>query len=167
MSKTQLKKELQSMDAEQMRELVLDLYTARKDFKDYFEFFIDPDVEKLTEKYTLAIDKELHRQRRGYLATRFSTIRKTVKEYESYGIGADHVLRLMCHVLKTAVDNERCFYVKPAFMNGIEKTAADILKYGNKHLLFDAALAAVHEAATKASYVVRHRLHDMLEELQD
>ena len=46
MSKTSLKKELSGYTKEQLIEVVLDLYAARKDVKDYFDFFLDPNSKK-------------------------------------------------------------------------------------------------------------------------
>ena len=43
MSKIQLKKELQTMEAPQLREMILEAYSARKEIKEYFEFFLNPD----------------------------------------------------------------------------------------------------------------------------
>ncbi len=40
MSKTTLKKELQSLNADQLRELILETYSARKDFREYFELLL-------------------------------------------------------------------------------------------------------------------------------
>ena len=49
MSKLQLKKEIQKLERHQLEQMVLDAYAARKETKEYFEFFLNPDVEKLTE----------------------------------------------------------------------------------------------------------------------
>ena len=51
MSKALLKKELEKMSASQLRHLILETYEARKEFKEYFEFFLNPDAGKLREKY--------------------------------------------------------------------------------------------------------------------
>ena len=59
MSKTTLKRELVNMDKEQLIELILEVYAARKDAKEYFEFFLNPDVGKLLDKYELAVSKNL------------------------------------------------------------------------------------------------------------
>ena len=49
MSKIQLKKELQTMEAPQLREMILEAYSARKEIKEYFEFFLNPDIEHLLD----------------------------------------------------------------------------------------------------------------------
>lgn len=65
MSKAQFKKELAGLEKEQLVEMMVDLYSRRKDFKEYFEFFLNPDVKKLTAKYHDLISKELARVKRG------------------------------------------------------------------------------------------------------
>lgn len=50
MSKTKLKKYLSSLDHDQIMQVVLDLYDARKDAKEYLEYYMEPDEEKETEK---------------------------------------------------------------------------------------------------------------------
>lgn len=43
MSKAALRKELVKMSQEQLVTLILDLYSARPQAKEYFEFFLSPD----------------------------------------------------------------------------------------------------------------------------
>lgn len=50
MSKAKLKKYLQTLPQEQLVEIILDLYNARKEAKEYLEFFLEPDQEKALEK---------------------------------------------------------------------------------------------------------------------
>lgn len=51
MSKAKLKKYLQSLSQEQLVQVVLDLYSARKEAKEYLEFFMDPNEEDALERY--------------------------------------------------------------------------------------------------------------------
>ena len=50
MSKTKLKKYLQTLTQEQIIQVVMDLYDARKDAKEYLEFFMNPDSAAALEK---------------------------------------------------------------------------------------------------------------------
>ncbi len=50
MSKATLKKELKNFDADQLREILLDLYSARKESKEYPDFFVDHDIDAMIEK---------------------------------------------------------------------------------------------------------------------
>lgn len=50
MSKASLKKYLSSLDKDQLLQVILDLYDARKDAREYLEFFLNPDSESAYEK---------------------------------------------------------------------------------------------------------------------
>lgn len=57
MSKATLKKVLKNMNADQLREVICELYEVRPEAKEYLEFWIDPDIAKESEKYRLRIFK--------------------------------------------------------------------------------------------------------------
>ncbi|MDE5643478.1 MAG: hypothetical protein K2I56_08295, partial [Muribaculaceae bacterium] len=65
MSKAKLKKELELMSREQLIDIILNVYSARKEAKEYFEFFLNPDSDALLEKYRELVKKEVIRAKRG------------------------------------------------------------------------------------------------------
>lgn len=87
MSKLQLKKELQHLDAEKLRELILEVYSSRKEFKEYFDFYLNPDVEKLYHRYFDLMIKEFRRSKWSYSKARVSVLKKQLKEFESFSPG--------------------------------------------------------------------------------
>lgn len=81
------------MEAPQLREMILEAYSARKEIKEYFEFFLNPDIEHLLDKYQTIILKELRRTKRGsYSKARISFIRKQIKEFSSFQPGYEALL---------------------------------------------------------------------------
>lgn len=124
------------MDADQLRELILDVYSARKEAKEYFEFFLDPDVDKLRDKLWTVIEKELNRTKRRQLAARFSHITAQLKYFESMGIEAERMLGFMLRTLTLAVFLECRFYAAPSYVNGIVRLFGQTVKYADAHLLF-------------------------------
>lgn len=64
MSKTSLKKTLNSLTRDQIMEVVLDLYEARKEAREYLEYFISPDERGMAEKTIATISKEFSPTRR-------------------------------------------------------------------------------------------------------
>ena len=58
MSKAKLKKYLQTLSKEQVIEVMLELYDARKEAKDYLEFYLTPDSNAELEKCKKAIRQE-------------------------------------------------------------------------------------------------------------
>lgn len=139
MSKTQLKKELATLDREQLTSLILELYDARKEAKAYFEFFINPDLDKLTERFQADIAKEMSRGKYTKSTARLSRVRTSIRDYASYGVPAEAVLSLMAYSLKLGLQVERAKYVSKTFMSGMVRLASDILKEGDKRLMFDYA----------------------------
>ena len=58
MSKAKLKKHLLSLTKEQITDIVLELYDARKEAKDYLEFYLAPNCNAELEKSKKAIRNE-------------------------------------------------------------------------------------------------------------
>ena len=150
MSKTHLKKELANLDKEQLVQIILDAYSARKEVKSYFDFFADPDVEKLTEKYRAAIDKEINRGKYNKSTARISRIRSAIREYASFGVNIESVIELMVYTLKMGLRVERAKYVSKTFSTGMVRLAEDILKTGDKNAVFDSTFKLLEEALSGA-----------------
>lgn len=137
MSKTQLKKELKNFDREQLTQLVLDLYSARKETREYLEFFMNPDVEKLTDKYHTAINHELMRGTWRRSKARISTLKNFVKDFESFGVDAQQVVDMRCYLLTQAMLVESVRDLPPAFEKSMPLYVEQSLAYGDAHALFD------------------------------
>ena len=52
MSKVALKKYLNTLQKGDIVEMVLDLYDARKEAKEYLEYFLNPDEEEKLKEYS-------------------------------------------------------------------------------------------------------------------
>ena len=57
MSKAKLKKYLQTLSKEQVIEVMIELYDARKEIKEYLEFYLAPDSNAELEKCKKLSDK--------------------------------------------------------------------------------------------------------------
>lgn len=60
MSKAQLKKHLSTLTKEQVIEVILKLYDARKEAKEYLEFYLNPDEDAKLEEYKRIIRDEFY-----------------------------------------------------------------------------------------------------------
>lgn len=141
MSKLTLKKELKNLSAEQLSEIILDCYSARKEFTEYFEFFLNPDVQKLTDKYTEKLKKEILRaRRRGYCSARISHVKKMIKEYSSFNPGATHVIDLMFETIALLVMAEKLYYFTETLNKGTLKLVEAVIEYADKHFEFEYAV---------------------------
>jgi len=137
--KSALKKELFSLDREQLIQLILDLYSARKEAKTYFDFFLNPDVDKLYEKYRIAIEKELDRSRRHRSTARISRIRASIKEFASFDPGAEAVVNLMIYTIKAALIIQYRREFSRTLLMGMGKLCKDCLEYADRNEIYSYA----------------------------
>lgn len=94
MSKAQLKKQLNSLEKSQIIEMVIELYDARKEAKEYLEFYLNPDEDKKLEEFKKIIQKEFYPSR-GEPKTRFSVCRKAVTDFMNMKPAPEKVADLM------------------------------------------------------------------------
>ena len=82
MSKATVKKILMSMQKEELIGMVLEMYDARKEAKEYLEFFANPDEDGKLEEYKKIITEEFYPAKSSKEPkTRFSVCRKAVSDY--------------------------------------------------------------------------------------
>lgn len=143
MSKVSLRRELARFDSAQLREIILDLYSSRKEAKDYLEFFLDPDVEALKARFFKEIAKELARVKRRESAARWSRIRASVKNFASFNPGESHVAAVMAWTFGVGVDVLNNRNVTSTFINGLARMLGDTLSYGDKNSVLGEVLPAM------------------------
>lgn len=109
MSKAALKKLLGTLTPEQKDELILDLYSARGEAKEYLEFFLNPDIDKLVSDTTSDIVKEVYRRGKyGYNKPRILRLRNLIKNVATLNPGSEYVNELRfrsIHALVCATDD--------------------------------------------------------------
>lgn len=121
------------MPKEHLIEVILSAYSASAETKEYFEFFLNPDVKALTERIKEAIIKELRRTKYGNRSkARISVIRKNIKKYSTFEPGIIYVLSLYQFAICEAIDRERVLYFPPTLYNGISKLVTEMLKYADR-----------------------------------
>lgn len=84
MSKAQLKKYIQGLDREQLEEFVLNIYSDVKPAKDYLDFFLNPDVDKLVDNTKRALCTRIFRPNGDpVLNLKFTKINNIMKDFTS------------------------------------------------------------------------------------
>lgn len=161
MSKTTLKKELQNYSADQLRELILELYTARPEVKSYFEFYLNPDVDKLFEKEYAKIIKELNRSKWGYSKARISTIKKIIKNFESYSPGFAAVGKMYLTTLARLVALERILNYPKPLLSGMCFLLTSYVQLYDKNNMLDEAIDNLDHVLNKSDYGT-HNVKSML-----
>lgn len=147
MGKLQLKRELAGMSHEEIVQVVLDAYSARKEVREYFDFFINPDIDKLMEKTLARIDRELMRGKHGRSTARITVVRRAIKEFSSLDPGPEYVRDIMLETLRRILLRERMVYFKEAFEKGTRKLIDDIVAYADAHAMADTTLERLNAIA--------------------
>lgn len=85
MSKVLLKKKLASMSKTEIIGLVAELYDAKKEAKDYLDYWVNPDEETKLEEYKKIIQDEFYPADRREPKMRFSVCKKAISSYAIEG----------------------------------------------------------------------------------
>ncbi|MCC8038867.1 MAG: DUF6155 family protein [Bacteroidales bacterium] len=171
MSKAQLRKELAAMSQEQLIEVILEAYSARKETKEYFEYFLNPDPQALTERYLKAINKEIQRVKRGSMRMRVSTVKKLLKEYASFQPGVALELQLLYHAWDSTLVMAISWRRTDTIERFLTDTIATLVARADSEMLLDRYAPSIEKAIAMTSRwgglrpLLTHALEDALESL--
>ncbi|MDE6556177.1 MAG: hypothetical protein K2K55_04350 [Duncaniella sp.] len=99
MSKTSLRKATAAFSADEMRQLLFDLYAKSKEAKEWLDFYADPDVAKKLEAYKKPILKEVERYSHHAHRPRLAKIRPIIKKFLIFDPGDPAVGELMAFTM--------------------------------------------------------------------
>ncbi len=134
------------MDKDQLISLILESYSAKKEIKEYFDFYTNPDVKALREKFELKAKKELLRVKRGsYSKARISVLRKLIKEFDAFSPGYEAMITLRLNIVEMTLAVESHTYMSPALLEGIAQIARDMIIMANQNQIADIVLIRVDE----------------------
>lgn len=156
MSKTALKKELESLTREQIIDVVLTAYSSNKSIKDYFDFFAMPDVEKLYEKFMRELTKEIIRGKYRNSTARISRIRKSIKDFESFNPGVERVRDLRLAAINMLIEQEKTKNFSDTLIHGTLKLLNDTIAYADRNLIFDSTMHKIDECVRESNDRSRH-----------
>ena len=103
MSKAQLKKCLSKLTKEQVIEVVLELYDARKEAKEYLDYYVNPNDNEKLDEYKKIIYNEFYPSR-GEPKCRFSVCRKAVSDFKKLKPDTICIADLMLFYIETGVE---------------------------------------------------------------
>lgn len=125
MSKAKLRKTLASMEKEEIIETILELYSVRKEAKDYFEYWLNPDSDKLLEKSKGDIKKLFFTSKdisRRKPAT--SALNKIVKDFMTVCFGTDKNADLLLYLAEQQTEwisrRRAAFSYLPSLNNNVK-----------------------------------------------
>lgn len=170
MSKTQLKKFLNTLNHDQITEMVLELYAARKEAKDYLDYFMNPDEEKMQEKYRAIITKEFL-PGPGRVKGRTSRCRKAIKEFATLHPHPSRIADLMLTTVESImVYDRRVRWVKESQENAAANTlreALDTIWSNDMMPQFERRLFIIKEKSSGLRHSLRSRINDTFNDWHD
>ncbi len=103
MSKSTVKKLLQSMTKEEIIKIVLKLYSARKEAQEYLDFYAEPDEKSKLEEYKAIIREEFYPKNDWRTPkVRFSVCRKAVSDFKKLQPSAEAIAELLVSYMEWA-----------------------------------------------------------------
>lgn len=170
MSKAQLRKELLTFDANQLREIILNAYDSSPKAKEYFEFFLNPDVDALMQKRLEAIIKEVNRTKWGECKARISVIRREIKEFACFGVGVEKYAMLVYFVFRVLLGQSKYYILPPPLRNGMLAFAAEYVTLAAKNDFLEPGMKNMKSALDQlgsagARFECRKAINDALKSL--
>ena len=95
MSKSQVKKLLSSMSKEEVINVVMELYDARKEARDYLDYYANPDESNELEKFKMIVLKEFGDDGKHFPQCRFSVCRKALSDFKKLAPSEDTLAEAM------------------------------------------------------------------------
>ena len=103
MSKIALKKYLGTIEKSEVIDVVLDLYDARKEAKEYLEYFLNPDEKAKLKEYKAIIRNEFW-PKRGEGKCRFSVCKKAIADFRKLHLSPENLADLMLYLVENACE---------------------------------------------------------------
>ncbi len=165
MSKTQVKKELEQLSHEQLVEFIAELYSSCRAARPYLDFYCNPDINALFDRYATSISKETQRGKRRYSTARISRIRADIREFATYGIETPMIIDLMLYAVRCIVLMEQQRIMKKPILSGCVTLINETLELADKSGIFTYALERV-EALLDGNVGSRHYIAYLLKNIK-
>ena len=168
MSKKALKKYLQSLDAEALREQLLDLYGRFPEVKTYYDFVFNPQEEKLLGEAMERISEEYFPRRRKKAKARRSVAHRYIRHFRTLGVDPTVLAELMAFNLETARRYEATRNCPGTFYRSMQKSFREWVAYLVHHGIYgeyrDRITAFVNDVE-KAGWPTHQQYRELLEQV--
>lgn len=108
MSKSQVKKLLAGMSKEEVVNVVMELYDARKEAKEYLEYFVNPDENSELEKFKKIVLKEFDDDFSRNPQCRFSVCRKALSDFKKLAPSEETLAEAMVFYVERVYEFSFC-----------------------------------------------------------
>lgn len=100
MSKSQVKKLLAGMSKEEVTNTVMELYDARKEARDYLDYYVNPNESNELEKFKKIVLKEFDDDISRDPQCRFSVCRKALSDFKKLAPSTDTLAEAMVYYVE-------------------------------------------------------------------
>lgn len=154
------------MDKDQLVSLVLNLYKAKLESKDYLDFFLNPDIDKRLKKAQASIDKAVYRSRRGVVKPKITQVKNAVNSISALDPGDEYVVDIMIYAFIQYCSAGMWGRMNDATIKSIMKHLTDTIVFADKCGLSDKALPLLQNAIDqlKTDYMYRRDFKRNMEE---
>lgn len=108
MSKSQVKKLLTGMSKEEVIDVMMELYDARKEARDYFDYYVNPNESSELEKFKKIVLKEFDDDISRDPQCRFSVCRKALSDFKKLSPSADTLAEAMVFYIERVYEFSFC-----------------------------------------------------------
>lgn len=152
MSKAKLKKELANMTAEQLREMILDAYDAAPEIKEYFEYFLNPDENKIMQDFVDLVSKEFNRVKRHNCKARVSVVKRELKKLQGFGVSYQRYTNAFLNVIMQIGIADKFCYLSDAHYNLVDYCTEQALCEADKAGQYSEMLERIDKAIMSSNF---------------
>ncbi len=168
MSKTQLKRHIAELPADQVGEILLQVYDASKEAKGWLDFYLNPDIEGLSEKYRKQIYLKCYGRTGRARRPKMRDCNQLIKTFRTIVQDptpvADLMLYFMEEVTKVAADKGR---YSESYFRTLTGQFRKTLEYLSAHGILEYHIERLRKIIGLAERFSRHLAHDYEDALSD
>ncbi|HKK75105.1 MAG TPA: DUF6155 family protein [Saprospiraceae bacterium] len=159
----EVKSELKKLDKEQLIKHIAELYKKYQPVKEYFDFYVEPDEEKLLEKYKQKVHEAFF-PKRGY-RLKLGEARKAINDFKKLGPSAGHLSDLLlCYVENGVAFTNTYGDIDERFYISVENTYGKALELMQKNDLLKSFQHRAYRIVTDSDRI-GWGFHDELSDL--
>ena len=171
MSKSKLKKELAGMTQEQVSDLMIQLYEASKEAKGWLDFYLNPDIEALSEKYRKQIHLKCYGRSGKPRRPKMRDCNQLIKAFATIVQDPAPIADLMLYFMEevTRVASQKVRYSENYFKT-LTGQFRKTLEYMSAYGLLDFEMSRLRKIITlaeQASGCLAREYEDTIEEVQN
>ena len=146
----EVKSELSKLDKTTLIKHISELYKKYKPVKEYFDFYVNPDENKILDQYKEKVTEGFF-PKKGY-QLKLSISRKAINDFRKLGTSDESVVDLLLHFVENGVEFTKVYGdVTDSFYVSIENTYSGALEIIEKNGLKENFKTRAHKIVTDSA----------------